>query len=56
MARMDDGFATLIEFSEDSDVQMWEKEVTPPGVFDMGRRFHYPGKGLIAVEVQIDMP
>ena len=32
MARIDDGFATLIEFSEDSDVQMWEKEVTPPGV------------------------
>jgi len=30
--RMDDGFATLIEFSADSDVQMWEKEVTPPGV------------------------
>ncbi len=32
MARLDDGFATLIEFAEDSDVQMWEKEVTPPGV------------------------
>jgi len=32
MARMDDGFATLITFSEDSDVQLWEKEVTPPGV------------------------
>lgn len=32
MARIDDGFATLISFSEDSDVQMWEKEVTPPGV------------------------
>ena len=32
MARIDDGFATLIAFSEDSDVQMWEKEVTPPGV------------------------
>jgi len=30
--RLDDGFATLIEFAEDSDVQMWEKEVTPPGV------------------------
>lgn len=30
--RMDDGFATLIGFAEDSDVQMWEKEVTPPGV------------------------
>ena len=32
MARIDDGFATLIEFDQDSDVQMWEKEVTPPGV------------------------
>jgi len=32
MARIDDGFATLISFSEDSDVQMWEKEVTPPGI------------------------
>jgi hypothetical protein len=32
MARIDDGFATLISFAEDSDVQMWEKEVTPPGV------------------------
>lgn len=31
MARLDDGFSTLIEFSEDSDVQMWEKEVQPPG-------------------------
>ena len=32
MSRIDDGFATLIEFAEDSDVLMWEKEVTPPGV------------------------
>jgi len=32
MSRMDDGFSTLIEFDEDSSVQMWEKEVTPPGV------------------------
>jgi len=32
MARIDDGFATLISFSEDSSVQMWEKEVTPPGI------------------------
>jgi len=32
MARIDDGFATLIDFSADSSVQMWEKEVTPPGV------------------------
>jgi len=32
MGRIDDGFATLISFADDSDVQMWEKEVTPPGV------------------------
>lgn len=32
MARMDDGHGTLITFSADSDVQLWEKEVTPPGV------------------------
>ncbi len=32
MARIDDGFSTLITFAEDSNVQMWEKEVTPPGV------------------------
>jgi len=32
MARMDDGFSTLISFDEDSSVQMWEKEVTPPGI------------------------
>jgi len=32
MARIDDGFSTIIEFAEDSDVQMWEKEVTPPGM------------------------
>ena len=32
MSRMDDGFATLITFAEDSDVQLWEKGVTPPGV------------------------
>jgi len=32
MARIDDGFATLITFSEDSDVSFWEKEVTPPGM------------------------
>lgn len=32
MARMDDGFSTTISFSADSDVQLWEKEVTPPGV------------------------
>ena len=30
--RMDDGFPTLISFADDSDVQMWEKEVTPPGI------------------------
>jgi len=32
MARIDDGFATLISFALDSSVLMWEKEVTPPGV------------------------
>lgn len=32
MARIDDGFATLITFSEDSDIEFWEKEVTPPGI------------------------
>ena len=32
MARLDDGFSTLLTFSEDSNVQMWEKGVTPPGV------------------------
>ena len=32
MARIDDGHATLITFAADSDVQLWEKEVTPPGV------------------------
>ena len=32
MSRIDDGFSTTIAFAEDSDVQMWEKEVTPPGV------------------------
>lgn len=32
MARMDDGFATLVTFEDDSSVQLWEKEVTPPGI------------------------
>lgn len=32
MPRMDDGFSTLISFSDDSDVQLWMKEVTPPGI------------------------
>lgn len=32
MARIDDGFSTTIDFDNDSSVQMWEKEVTPPGV------------------------
>lgn len=36
MARMDDGFATLIEFAENSAVKMYEKEVTPPGVIGGG--------------------
>lgn len=26
-----DGFATLITFAENGSVQLWEKEVTPPG-------------------------
>lgn len=32
MARIDDGFATLITFSENSAVSFYEKTVTPPGV------------------------
>ena len=32
MARIDDGFSTTIEFANDSDIQFFEKEVTPPGV------------------------
>lgn len=32
MSRLNDGHSTLITFAADSDVQMWEKEVTPPGV------------------------
>jgi len=32
MARIDDGFSTTISFADDSSVQMWEKEVTPPGI------------------------
>lgn len=32
MARIDDGFSTTITFADDSDVQLWEKEVTPPGI------------------------
>ena len=32
MARIDDGHQTLIEFALDSAVQLFEKEVTPPGV------------------------
>lgn len=30
--RMDDGFSTTITFSEDSEVVLYEKNVTPPGV------------------------
>ena len=32
MARIDDGFSTTITFEDDSSVQLWEKEVTPPGI------------------------
>ena len=32
MARIDDGFATLITFANYPSVQLWEKEVTPPGI------------------------
>jgi len=32
MAILKDGFATLLAFAEDSDVEMEEKEVTPGGV------------------------
>jgi len=32
MSRIDDGHSTTISFAEDSSVQMWEKEVTPPGI------------------------
>jgi len=31
MSRLNDGFATLVTFDLDADVQLWEKEVTPPG-------------------------
>lgn len=30
--RMDDGYRTLITFSADPDVQLWEKSVKPPGL------------------------
>lgn len=33
--RMDDGYQTLIAFSQDPDIKFWEKSVTPPG-FDGG--------------------
>ena len=32
MARIDDGHPTLITFTDDADVQLWEKEVSPPGI------------------------
>jgi len=34
--RIDDGFQTLIEFSLDPTVKLWEKEVTPPGISNGG--------------------
>jgi hypothetical protein len=33
--RFDDGFSTLLTFSENEDIKIWEIEVTPPG-FDGG--------------------
>ena len=36
MARMEDGFSTKITFADDTLVQFWEKEVTPPGVVGGG--------------------
>jgi len=30
--RIDDGHQTLITFAADSDVKIWEKTITPPGV------------------------
>jgi hypothetical protein len=32
MSRIDDGFSTLIAFSNYPSVSFWEKEVTPPGM------------------------
>lgn len=32
MSRIDDGHQTLISFSENANVKLWEKEVTPPGI------------------------
>ena len=32
MSRIDDGFSTLITFSESPQGKLWEKEVTPPGI------------------------
>lgn len=30
--RLDDGYQALVTFDADSDVKLWEKEVTPPGI------------------------
>ena len=30
--RLDDGFSTIITFSENPSVKLWEKSVTPPGI------------------------
>ena len=32
MARLNDGYQTLLSPSLDSDIKFWEKEVTPPGI------------------------
>lgn len=32
MSRLDDGFSTVISFASDTDIKLYEKSVTPPGV------------------------
>lgn len=32
MSRIDDGFSTLIGFSRNANVKLWEKDITPPGI------------------------
>lgn len=32
MARIDDGYQTLVNFAADETVKFWEKSVTPPGM------------------------
>ena len=40
MARIDDGFATLISFANYPNILIWEKTVTPPGVSAGGEVDH----------------